>query len=78
MTLNGQNSEFRFWEVGEYNITLTVTDAAGNSDQEFFTVHVLHDTLIGPSEVPWWTIGLAIMIILVIITTIFIFKTSKD
>ncbi len=78
VTLNGQNLEFRFWEAREYNVTLTVTDAAGNSDQNSFVVHVLHDNLIEPSELPWWAIGLVLMILLVIITTVFIFRTSKN
>ena len=76
--LNGSNPEFIFWEVGEYNVTLTVTDAAGNSDQTSFITHVLHAELIESSELPWWTIGLVLMMLAIIITTFFIFKTSKD
>ncbi|MCK5397460.1 MAG: PKD domain-containing protein [Thermoplasmata archaeon] len=77
-TLKDQNSTFRFWEVGEYNVTLTVTDAAGNSDQSSFVIHVLYDDSVGSQELPWWVIGLTIMILLVIITTALILRSSKD
>ncbi len=78
VTLSGKNPEFRFWEAREYNVTLTVTDAAGNSDQESYTVHVLYENVIEPDEVPWWSIALMLMIIAVMVTTAFIFKSSKD
>lgn len=78
ISLNGQNPEFRFWEAREYNITLTVIDAAGNSDQESFTIYVLHDTTVPSEEIPWWSIALMVMVIAVMITTVFILKSSKD
>ncbi len=78
ITLNGQNASFRFWELRDYNVTLEVTDGAGNSDETTYTIHVLTEN-IPPDvseEVPWWTFALMIMVIAVIVTTLFIFKTS--
>ncbi len=40
ITLNGANSSFVFWEPGPHEITLTVTDAAGNSDSNTMLVTV--------------------------------------
>ena len=80
ITLNGQNTNFSFWEVREYNVTLTVTDAAGNSDEEIFTVYVLNENAVieESGELPWWTIALMGMVIAVMIATVFIIKSSKD
>ena len=41
MALLGKVVEFRFNETGEYNITLTVTDAAGNKDSDMIVIDVL-------------------------------------
>ncbi len=78
VTLSGSNTEFIFWEVGEYNVTLTVTDAAGNSDQDYFTVHVLHYNITPSDEMPWWSLALMVMVITVMVTAVFILKSSKN
>ncbi|MCK5310003.1 MAG: PKD domain-containing protein [Thermoplasmata archaeon] len=77
VTLNGQNPEFRFWEVGEYEVILNVTDAADNSDQADFTIYVLNDPNVS-EEFPWWTFALVTMVLAVIVTSVFILRSSKE
>ena len=74
--LNGQSPEFRFWEAGNYNVTLNVTDAAGNSDEASFTAYVLIDPN-ATEGVSWWVVILAIMVMLIILTAFFILRSSK-
>ncbi len=47
VTLYGSAPTFSFWTVGNYTVTLTASDAAGNSDTETMVVQVSEE---GPGE----------------------------
>jgi hypothetical protein len=72
--LYGVSPSFIFRTAGVYELTLTVTDAAGNTDTAFLPVQVLNPT---PAEggLPWWTYILLVMIIVIVILAIIILRT---
>jgi hypothetical protein len=71
--LYGDSPNYIFWTAGLYNVTLTVTDAAGNTDTAFLPVQVLN-LHSGGGELPWWTYILIVMILVIVILAIVIIR----
>lgn len=71
--LYGKSPSFTFITAGVYDVTLTVTDVAGNTDSDYLSVQVLNPPTEG-SELPWWTYILIVMIIVIVIIAIVIIR----
>jgi hypothetical protein len=73
-TLYGETISIRFWTPGLYNVTLTVTDAAGNTDSAVVQIQVDH-TDSGEGGMNWWIFVLVVLIIIIIAATIYVVRT---
>jgi hypothetical protein len=71
-TLYGETVSIRFWRSGQYNVTLTVSDAAGNTDSAVVPVHVLKSPSDG--SMSFWIYVLIVIIMMIIIATIIIIR----
>ncbi len=71
-TLYGETVSIRFWKPGQYNVTLTVSDEAGNTDSAVVPVQVLKSPSDG--SVSWWIYLLIAIIMIIIIATIFVIR----
>jgi len=73
-SLYGASPPVLFWTPGTYQVTLTVTDHAGNQDTATVTVEVLPGQDQPGGGIAWWVYTLAAMIIIFVILTIAILR----
>ena len=85
VTLYGSDPDFRFEREGVYDITLNVTDEAGNHHEDHVSVEVVapHDTK-GESDAEklmrsagMWILGIVLLLI-VFLVLFFVFRRKKD
>ena len=72
--LYGDSPQFRFWTPGTYNITLTVSDAEGNTHSTSLPIEVLRNPSQGGESLPWWTYILIVMVCIFAILTAIILR----
>lgn len=73
-TGTGKTTTHNYTEPGVYNVTLTVKDAAGNSDTDSITVTV--EAV--PTVFPWWVLGVVGVVIVVgIVGTTLLLRRRK-
>jgi len=73
-TGTGKTTTHNYTEPGVYNVTLTVKDAAGNSDTDSITVTV--EAV--PTVFPWWVLGvIGVVIVAGIVGTTLLLRRRK-
>jgi len=73
MKLYGVSPSFIFTTAGVYEVALTVTDAAGNTDSVYLPVQVLNPPP-GEGGLPWWTYIIIVMVMVIVILAIVIIR----
>jgi len=68
VTLYGVSPEFQFWVMGNYTVTLNVTDAEGNWDVDQLIVSITEGSTPGHGGNYWW-----ILVILIVLVGIVLF-----
>ena len=80
VTLYGDKPQFRFSVRGDYEVTLTVRDRAGNTGADTMRVTFNPDVTGTPSEstqFPWWLIALAVGIVVAVLGVLFLLAGKR-
>lgn len=77
LQLFGQVLHHTFYECGTFNVTLVVTDWAGNQGQDWILVTVTEDSLPGDPSIIWWVV-LSIAIVFGVAIILFFAKRQRD